>query len=72
VSHLADEIREAADFPVAVDGIEAVGLEDGELIVNRSPIKGRLARSTPELIVEKLADSDGSESQFYHRLLQKF
>ena len=72
VSHLADEIREAADFSVAVDGIEAVGLEDGELIVNRSPIKGRLARSTPELIVEKLADSDGSESQFYHRLLQKF
>lgn len=72
VSHLADEIREAADFSVAVDGIEAVGLEDGELIVNRSPVKGRLARSTPELIVEKLADSDGSESQFYDRLLQKF
>ncbi|WP_218780589.1 helix-hairpin-helix domain-containing protein [Halorarum halophilum] len=55
VSHLAREIRAAADFDVAVDGIEAVGLEDGELVVNRSPRKDHLARSTPELIVEKLA-----------------
>ncbi|ESP87509.1 DNA mismatch repair protein, muts family [Candidatus Halobonum tyrrellensis] len=55
VSHLARQIREAAAFDVAVDGIEAVGLEDGELVVNRSPRKGHLARSTPELIVEKLA-----------------
>jgi len=53
-----------------VDGIEAVGLEDGELQVNRSPVKDKLARSTPELIVEKLTeDSDG---QFYDDLLEKF
>ncbi|MFB6169721.1 MAG: helix-hairpin-helix domain-containing protein, partial [Haloarculaceae archaeon] len=52
VSHLAAEIREAATVPVTVDGIEAVGLEDGELVVNRSPVKDHLARSTPELIVE--------------------
>ena len=70
VSHLAREIRAAADFDVAVDGIEALGLEDGELVVNRSPVKGHLARSTPELIVEKLADGDGSG--FYDRLLRKF
>ena len=39
------------------------------MIVNRSPVKGKLARSTPELIVEKLAeDGDG----FYERLLEKF
>lgn len=56
VSHLAAEIRDAADIDVAVDGIEAVGLEDGELVVERSPKKDHLARSTPELIVEKLAD----------------
>src|SRR5699024_3629278 len=31
VSHLAGEIREAAGFDVPVDGIEAVGLENGEL-----------------------------------------
>jgi dsDNA-specific endonuclease/ATPase MutS2 len=70
VSHLAGEIREAASFVVAVDGIEAVGLRDGELRVNRSPVKDHLARSTPELIVEKLAGEDGSG--FYDRLLEKF
>ncbi|TKX62065.1 endonuclease MutS2 [Halorubrum sp. ASP1] len=70
VSHLAREIRDAADFAVAVDGIEAAGLVDGELRVNRSPKKGHLARSTPELIVEKLADDRGGE--FYGDLLEKF
>jgi dsDNA-specific endonuclease/ATPase MutS2 len=70
VSHLAGEIRDAADFDAAVDGIEAVGLVDGELEVNRSPVKGHLARSTPELIVEKLAGE--SETSFYDGLLEKF
>jgi DNA mismatch repair protein MutS2 len=70
VSHLADGIREAATFDVAVDGIEAVGLVDGELRVDRSPKKDHLARSTPELIVEKLAGD--SESGFYRGLLEKF
>ena len=70
VSHLAREISEAADFDVAVDGIEAEGLVDGELRVNRSPRKGHLARSTPELIVEKLAEDRGSG--FYDGLLEKF
>ncbi|QCS40962.1 helix-hairpin-helix domain-containing protein [Natrinema versiforme] len=87
VSHLADEISEMAAFDVTVDGIEAVGLVDGELEVNRSPVKDHLARSTPELIVEKLADEarddriatnggapDGGEPEpvFYDRLLEKF
>jgi DNA mismatch repair protein MutS2 len=73
VSHLAREIRAAADFDVQVDGIQAVGLEDGELRVNRSPVKGELARSTPELIVEKLAeDGDEQSKAFYRRLLAKF
>jgi len=70
VSHLAGEIRDAATVDVAVDGIEAVGLVDGELRVNRSPVTDHLARSTPELIVEKLAgEGDG---EFYGRLLEKF
>ncbi len=79
VSHLAGEIREMATIPVAVDGIEAVGLVDGELAVNRSPVKDHLARSTPELIVEKLADdardstaADHDDAVFYDRLLEKF
>jgi dsDNA-specific endonuclease/ATPase MutS2 len=70
VSHLAGGIREETAFPVTVDGIEALGLEDGELKVNRSPVKDHLARSTPELIVEKLADEHGDA--FYDRLLGKF
>ncbi len=70
VSHLAREIRTAADCEIAVDGIEAVGLEDGELVVNRSPVKDHLARSTPELIVEKLAGEEGTA--IYDRLLEKF
>ena len=70
VSHLAREIQEAATMEITVDGIEADGLEDGELQVNRTPVKGRLARSTPELIVEKLADE--SDADFYASLLEKF
>ena len=70
VSHLASEIRAAAGTDLAVDGIEAEGLVDGELVVNRTPVKGRLARSTPELIVEKLAGED--EDGFYAGLLEKF
>jgi len=81
VSHLAGEIRDAAGIDVAVDGIEAVGLVDGELQVNRSPVTDHLARSTPELIVEKLAtkgdgagatDGGDGDSDFYGRLLEKF
>jgi len=75
VSHLADGIREACEGPVTVDGIRALGLEDGELLVERSPEKNHLARSTPELIVEKLAgeSADGSEKEgFYRSLLEKF
>jgi len=70
VSHLAGEIRDAASIDVAVDGIEAIGLVDGELRVNRSPVTDHLARSTPELIVEKLAEE--GDGDFYERLLEKF
>ncbi|WP_254832368.1 MutS-related protein [Haloglomus salinum] len=76
VSHLAAEIRAECAIDVTVDGIEAVGLEDGELVVERSPRKDHLARSTPELIVEKLArDGDGEgddDRSFYDDLLAKF
>jgi len=70
VSHLAADVRDAAAIDVTVDGIEALGLEDGELRVDRSPKKDHLARSTPELIVEKLAGEHPDE--FYPRLLEKF
>jgi dsDNA-specific endonuclease/ATPase MutS2 len=82
VSHLAGEISEQCGFDATVDGIRAEGLEDGELVVERSPVKDHLARSTPELIVEKLADESGGDEAaeqaadgragFYGRLLEKF
>ena len=75
VSHLADGIREACEGSVTVDGIRALGLEDGELRVKRSPEKDHLARSTPELIVEKLegeAASGSEEAAFYRSILAKF
>jgi dsDNA-specific endonuclease/ATPase MutS2 len=71
VSHLAEEIREAAAVNVTVDGIRAEGLEDGDLVVERSPVKDHLARSTPELIVEKLHE-EADDAEFYERLLAKF
>jgi dsDNA-specific endonuclease/ATPase MutS2 len=70
VSHLAEEVREAADCALTVDGIEAEGLIDGELRIDRSPVKGHLARSMPELIVEKLLSEE--DADFYRRLLGKF
>ena len=70
VSHLAAEIRETAGAEIGVDGIEATGIENGELVVDRSPRADHLARSTPELIVEKLAGEEGAA--FYDRLLDKF
>lgn len=71
VSHLAGEIQDAAAVSIAVDGIRAKGLVDGELQVDRSPKKDHLARSTPELIVEKLA-GEAKDSRFYEALLEKF
>ncbi|MCL9815887.1 MutS-related protein [Natronocalculus amylovorans] len=71
VSHLAGEIQDAAAVSIAVDGIRAKGLVDGELQVDRSPKKDHLARSTPELIVEKLA-GEAKDSRFYESLLEKF
>ncbi len=75
VSHLAAGIRDAAAVDVTVDGIRALGLEDGELKVERSPEKDHLARSTPELIVEKLAGeatADSEPASFYRKILEKF
>lgn len=50
--------------------IEADGIEDDQLQVDRTPVKGRLARSTPN--VEKLAGEDVEERAFYEGLLEKF
>ena len=74
VSHLAESIMENCSIPIRVDGIEAGGLDDDlNLIVNRNPIKNHIAKSTPELIVEKLfLTSKGDENVFYEKLKKKF
>ena len=74
VSHLAEQIIANTECPVRVDGIEAKGLDANlNLIVDRTPRYNYLAKSTPELIVERLTRSSGGEQkEFYARLLAKF
>ncbi len=71
-SHLAREIKQATDAPVRIDGIEAKGLNERlELIVDRTPRFGHLARSTPELIVERLSKlTKGPKREVYLRILE--
>jgi len=71
VTHLGEEISELCD--VRVDGIEASGLdEDLNLVVERQPKFGRIGKSTPELIVEKLyRKSKGEKKKVYERMLEK-
>lgn len=71
-SHLAKEIREVTDVPVRIDGIEARGLDENlELIVDRTPRFGFLARSTPELIVERLTKlTKGKKKEVYAKILE--
>lgn len=73
VSHLGEDLK--AELPFArVDGIEAKGLdEDLNLIVDRQPVFGKLGRSTPELIVERLARKKrGKEREIFERILDSF
>ncbi len=63
VSHLAEQILENTKYDIRVDGIEAKGLDAHlNLIVDRTPRYNHLAKSTPELIVERLTrSSDGDK-----------
>jgi len=57
-THLGQEIQKKMPERTRIDGIEAKGLDENfELIVDHNPVLGRLANSTPELIVEKMANS---------------
>jgi hypothetical protein len=59
---------------IRVDGIEAKGLDENlELIVDRSPHFNFIAKSTPELILRRLA-AKGPENQrvFFSKILKKF
>ena len=71
VTHMAREISKYAR--VRIDGIEARGLDAGyNLVVDRTPRRDFLARSTPELILRRLAEtSSGEEQEVYRELLGK-
>ncbi|NJE42081.1 endonuclease MutS2 [Thermococcus sp. GR6] len=73
VSHLGEDLRRGLPF-ARVDGIEAKGLDENlDLIVDRQPKFGTLGRSTPELIVERLAKKKrGREREIFERILQAF
>ena len=61
-THLGREIKEHLPLGARIDGIEAKGLDENyELIVNHNPILGRLAHSTPELIIEKMAHTSPND-----------
>lgn len=75
VSHLAEDVKRSCVTAVRVDGIEAKGLdEESNLIVSRSPRYNYLARSTPELILDRLVRTarHGREREFYAKILAKF
>ena len=74
VTHLAPAIIEAAGKVLRTDGIEARGLDENlELIVDRTPRRNHLARSTPELIVRRLVErSQGDAKNVFNSILGRF
>lgn len=75
VTHLAPEIRKVSKQPIRIDGIEAEGLDENlQLIVNRSPKYYKYARSTPQLIVERLYRSapEGELKEIFSEVLSRF
>ena len=74
VTHLAPAIIEAAGKNLRTDGIEASGLDENlELIVDRTPKRNHLARSTPELIVRRLVErSNGEAKKVFSSILNRF
>ena len=75
VTHLAPAIIKATGRQdLRVDGIEATGLDANlELMVDRTPKRDHLARSTPELIVKRLVErSDGHAQNLFRDILSMF
>jgi len=71
-THLGAEIAKSLPEGSRIDGIEAKGLDENfNLIVDHNPVLGRLAHSTPELIVERMANAHaGDYFEFLHKKMQ--
>lgn len=66
VTHMGKELAKL-DVKARFDGIEAKGLDkEFNLVVDRNPVIGRIARSTPQLIIERMAKKNKNE--FYSSL----
>jgi DNA mismatch repair protein MutS2 len=72
-THLGGEIQKALPEYARIDGIEAKGLDEYyELIVDHNPVIGKLANSTPELIIEKMANTEKTPYlEFLYNKLKK-
>ncbi len=72
VTHLGEDIGGHAGDGIRIDGIEATGLDEKlNLVVDRNPVLGKVAKSTPELIVERLSRTS-SKKGFYKNILERF
>jgi len=61
-THLGQEIQKNMPQYARIDGIEAKGLDEfNELIVDHNPVLGKLASSTPQLIIEKMFKTQGTD-----------
>lgn len=68
-THLGQEIKGLLPARCRIDGIEAKGLTDNyDLIVDHNPILGKLANSTPELIIERMAKT--SKNSYFEWLFK--
>lgn len=68
-THLGQEIKDKIPNFSRIDGIEAKGLDEKfNLIVNHNPIIGKIANSTPELIIQRLAQTKDND---YFKFLNK-
>ena len=74
MTHIGTAISEVMGGSIRIDGIEAQGLDENmDLIVDRTPKRNHIARSTPELIVRRLAArSSGLTSEIFSDLLKRF
>ncbi len=71
ITHTARSVLRRVD--VRVDSIEARGLDEAyNLVVDRTPQRNRIARSTPELILQRLMALRPREwAAIYERVLHK-
>jgi hypothetical protein len=64
-THLGKDLVKRQPKQTRIDGIEAKGLDEkNNLIIDHNPVLGRLAASTPELIIKRLGNLDDEYYQY--------